>query len=144
MKLFTLAPHKWVGVDVLLICCLINLIKEMLNLLTAHSCIRICCLSHVQTFLGNQLFKSSYSEFESVWPRKSFLLKLSIGSVIKRVYSVFSCRQPACWTCIVHDCRILVVFIASFCPCSRRSFPMLYVAFARRVKRPTRGGDQKL
>lgn len=38
----------------------------------------------------------------------------------------------------------LVVFIALFCPCSLRSFPMLYVAFARRVKRPTRRAGQRL
>lgn len=37
----------------------------------------------------------------------------------------------------------LCVFIALFCPCSLRSFPMLYVAFARRVKRPTGGGDRR-
>jgi len=35
-------------------------------------------------------------------------------------------------------------FIALFCPCSLRSFPMLFVAFARRAKRPTRGAGQRL
>lgn len=35
-------------------------------------------------------------------------------------------------------------FIALFCPCSLRSFPMQYVAFARGVKRPTRRANPKL
>lgn len=43
-------------------------------------------------------------------------------------------------TCI----QLWLVFIALFCPCSLRSFPMLYVAFARRVKRPTREASQRL
>lgn len=38
---------------------------------------------------------------------------------------------------------VAMAFIALLCPCSLRSFPMLYVAYVRRVRRPTREANQK-
>jgi len=39
---------------------------------------------------------------------------------------------------------VAMAFIALLCPCSLRSFPMLYVAYARRVRRPTRKANRRL
>lgn len=38
---------------------------------------------------------------------------------------------------------VAMAFIALLCPCSLRSFPMLYVAYARRVRSPTRRASQR-
>lgn len=39
---------------------------------------------------------------------------------------------------------VAMYFIALLCPSSLRSYPMLYVAYVRRVKNPTRRENQRL